>query len=285
MSARAEKTPLRIARAAFRTGAFALLAAPSVAQDAPGRVVSMNACTDQLAMLVAGEGQLLSVSRLAADPRVSAMVSEAAAYPLNHGRAEEVFLMDPDLVLVGAFSARVAADMLSGLGIRVETFEPAASLADVPERIAQMGRALGREDRAEAIIAAFERDLAALRSERGPRPRAALYQANGYTSGDRTLAGEILDAAGFRNVAAEMGLSSGGVMPLETLVLAAPDVIVSGQRYPGASRSEEILDHPVVAALRGGPEARIADSDWVCGTPFVLRAVERLAEARRAADD
>ena len=270
--------------------AFALLtgtgfSAQSLPEDAapmmPRRVVSMNACTDQLAILIAGEGQLVSVSHLAADPRVSAMTDEATDFPLNHGRAEEIFLLAPDLVVAGAYSGREAADMLRRLGVRVEVFEPASSLEVVRENIRQMGRVLGQETRAERIAADYEARLAKLQAEVTRRPRAAIYYANGYTSGDRTLAGQILLAAGFSNVAAEAGYASGGVMSLEVLAMAIPEFLVTGQPYPGASRSEAILDHPVVKALRDRPQGRIADRDWVCGTPFVLRAVEELAEERR----
>mgnify|MGYP006999250795 CR=1 FL=1 len=45
----------------------------------PARVVSMNLCTDQLAMALAAPGQLISVSYIARDPRASAMAEEALA--------------------------------------------------------------------------------------------------------------------------------------------------------------------------------------------------------------
>jgi iron complex transport system substrate-binding protein len=80
----------------------------------------MNVCTDQLAMLIAGEGQLHSVSALASDPRTSAMAGEARAFPANHALAEEIFLMQPDLVLAGTFSARATVGLLRRLGFRVE---------------------------------------------------------------------------------------------------------------------------------------------------------------------
>ena len=270
---------------ALLAGAGASAQGVEGASPAPRRVVSMNACTDQLAMLLADEGQLLSVSHLASDPRISAMTAEAASLRQNQGRAEEIFLMAPDLVLAGAYSGREAVAMLRRLGIRVETFEPASGLDDVPARIREVGQALGREAEAETMVSDYDARLAALRAEVARRPRAAIYYANGYTSGDRTLAGQILVAAGFANVAAEAGYAEGGVMPLEVLALAAPEFLVTGQTYPGASRSEAILDHPVVAALRGGPEARIADRDWVCGTPFVLRAVEGLSRLRAGLPD
>ncbi|SDG58945.1 ABC transporter substrate-binding protein [Sulfitobacter delicatus] len=263
-------------------GLLAGTAQPALAQDVPRRVVSMNLCTDQLAMLLADKGQLISVSDLAHDPRSSAMVAEAAAYPVNNGLAEEIYLMQPDLVLAGRYSQLATVDMLRRLGIRVEQFDPATSLDQVTERMTRMGALLGREDIAADQITRFDQRLASFRDGIAPRPRAALYFANGYTSGDQTLAGDILTAAGLINIAAELGLVSGGVIPLETLAMAEPDTVVTGQPYPGASRSEEILSHPVVGALQAGrPSTSMNAQDWLCGTPYVLRAIGQMAELRR----
>lgn len=250
--------------------------------EAPQKVVSMNLCTDQLAMMVAGPGQLHSVSHLAFDPRGSAMADEAHNYQINHGLAEEIYLMQPDLVIAGSFSTRATVDMLRRLGIPVAVFDPAYGLDDVRDRLRQMGAVLGREDTAKALIEDFDQRLDVLRAGSGERPSAALYYANGYTSGDRTLAGQILFAAGFENAAVEAGFASGGILPLEVLAMLEPDALITGRRYPGASRSEEILDHPIVQALRqDSATGTITDRDWVCGTPFVLRAIDGLRQVRK----
>ena len=47
----------------------------------------------------------------------SPMADAAKALPANHGRAEEIYLMAPDLVLTGQFSAGPAVQMLQDLGI------------------------------------------------------------------------------------------------------------------------------------------------------------------------
>jgi iron complex transport system substrate-binding protein len=62
--------------------------------------------------------------------------------------------------------------------------------------------------------------------------------------------------------------------------MLAPDLVISGQRYPGASRAEAVMDHPAIRALRDRREAGISDADWVCGTPHVLRALARLVSLR-----
>jgi len=265
-------------RAVTVTGEVASDAVP----ERPGRVVSINLCTDQLAMLLAAPGQLLSVSHLAAEPRSSSMAEQAGAYRLNHGRAEEIWLMQPDLVIAGSFSRRATVDMLRRLGVPVVVMGPAYSLAQVSDRLREMGAALGRETEAEQAVRDFEAALEALRDEVPDPPRAAIYDANGYTAGNRTLAGEILATAGFANIATEAGVAGVGRLPLELLAMADPDAVISSRRHPGASRSEEILDHPVVQALRDrSAGAVLTDRDWVCGTPHVLNAIAEMRALRR----
>lgn len=258
-----------------------VLTGAAVAGGAPQRVVSVNLCTDQLALGLAAPGQLISVSRLSHDPDSSAMAALARALPANGSGAEEVFLLQPDLVLAGTYTSPDTVRMLRDLGVRVELFAPARGLSDIPVLLARMGAVLGREAQAEKRIAAFEQALAELDDAPPRRPRAALYYVNSYTLGDRSLAGSILAAAGFDNIADEAGIENGGTLPLERLILLQPEVIVTGRDYPGQARAEDNLTHP---ALRALTETRIvatlSDRDWICGTPQVLEAVRTLRELR-----
>ena len=214
------------------------------------------------------------------------MADVARAYPTNGSGAEEVFLLNPDLVLAGTFTADATVQMLRGLGMQVELFAPARSLDDIPERITRMGALLGREEQAARMVESFHADLADLSRAPAARPRAALYYVNSFTLGDQSLAGAILNAAGFDNIAAEVGLDWGGALPLEQLVMLAPDVIVRGRDYPGQSRAEDNLTHP---ALRTLTETRVAgtltDRDWICGTPQVLNAIRDMRDLRLTLQD
>lgn len=258
------------------------LAAGAEPPAAPARVVSMNLCTDQLAMLLAAPGQLVSVSYLARDPRSSAMADLAAAYPVNRGQAEQVFLLHPDLVLAGAHTSPAALDLLRRLGVPVLQVREVNALADVAPLIREVADALGQSGRGQAMADAFTADLAALAADRPPAT-AALYYPNGYTTGAGTLADDVLGHTGFANVAAAAGIAGGGTLPLERLVMAAPRVVVTSEPYPGASRSEEILAHPALAALRqSAGVVASSDADWVCGTPHLLRAVAAMKAMREA---
>ena len=254
------------------------LAAPAGAQ--PARVVSMNLCTDQLALMLAAPGQLVSVSYLAHANAVPPLAGAARALPANRGLAEEIYLLGPDLVLAGRYSTVATVAMLERLGIPVARFEPENSLDDVETALAQMGDLLGQQARAEALIARFRADRATIEARVAtPGPRAVLYSARGWTGGSRTLSGDILRAAGLRNLADELGLEWGGMVALESLILADPDRLILGRSgsAQGYSEARAMLDHPALRSSRAyAAGVAVNDRDWVCGTPHVLSAVARL---------
>ena len=85
----------------------------------------------------------MSVSYIARDPRASAMAEEAEDLSGSTvGLAEEIYLMQPDLVIAGAYSTRATVALLRRLDIPVVVFDPASSLDDVRDRITQMGEVL-----------------------------------------------------------------------------------------------------------------------------------------------
>ena len=262
-----------------------LLGVGSAAADPPARVVSMNLCTDQLALMLAAPGQLISVSHLAAQPHMSPMADAARALPANRGSAEDIVMLHPDLVLAGRFTTLATVEMLDRLGIPVVRFDLDRSLDDVAANLDRMGRVLGREAQAAAMIRAFERDRAALAAHVArhvPPERAALWYARGFTGGPATLAGDILATAGLTNVAAEVGLQHGGLLALEALILTDPDRLVLGGADPAPrSEAQRLLHHPALRALPAHARGTaMADRDWICGTPHVLSAVAALIAAR-----
>lgn len=273
-------------RAAARGVLAALLAlsfpAPAAlaAGDAPRRVVSMNLCTDQIAMLVAAPGQLVSVSYLAARQDVSLMSGQTAGLALNHGLAEEILRLDPDLVIAGTYTRRATVNLLRRLGRRVEEFAPANSFADIRENVRRMGDLLGRKGQAARLIAAFDAEAGALAAAPPDEDAPVLgsFGANSYTTGGGTLENEIVGAAGLRHLGEELEITGTTRLPLEALVLADPDYVLLWERSLGdPSRAAEILRHPVLDARFGGERRVSADSRaWICGTPLTLEAVAKL---------
>ncbi|WP_176073580.1 ABC transporter substrate-binding protein [Brucella intermedia] len=254
---------------------------PADAADSPKRVVSINVCTDQLAILLAREGQLQSVSYLSQDPELSVMAAKARQLPANHAQAEEVFLMKPDLVLAGTFSSRATVGLLRRLGVRVEEFAPARSFSDIEDHLRRMSELLGRQAEASREIDKMKAALAAIQQP-VRRKTVALYYANSYTSGRGTLVDEAVRLAGLDNLADKAGVSGSAALSLEKLVLEKPDILVRSSRERAPALAFENFEHPALRALeRQARAVTIADNLTVCGGPFSVEAVAELAEAAR----
>lgn len=280
MTNRARKRRGGAAFAALFTCAL-FSALPARSETRPSRVVSINLCTDQLAMLIADRGQLLSVSEIARDPQSSAMVKEAEGFPVNHGQAEEIFLQKPDLVLAGVYTTRATVGLLKELNIHVEQFAPETSFDDVKASMRRMGILLGQEARAEELVGQIDAELDRLKRLPRSGKLAALYYANSYTSGSGTLAHAAIEAAGLENLAARLGIQGTAAIPLEALVLAMPDVVVAGDRdYEPPALAQENFVHPAFLALiEHSGEVAMPVRNTVCGGPFTLAAVRMLRAA------
>jgi iron complex transport system substrate-binding protein len=251
----------------------------------PIRIVSLDLCTDQLLVQLVARNRIAAVTHLAADPTVSAIPEKARGIPITHGAAEDVLRYDPDLVLAGPFGVSATVELLRRLGrnVIVVPTQP-QHLEGVPDAVRAVAAAVGEEAAGEAMVAEFDRRLARLAAPAGAvsRPTALIYQIGGSVSGPGSLADAALVAAGFRNVSAAYRLTRGGQVPLELLVADPPDLLVL------ASRPEEYrtaladnLRHPVIRQLRRRiPSLELPWRYWLCGTPHIADAIERLAEAR-----
>lgn len=268
-----------------RTGLIAALAClglatgPAIGAEPPERVVSMNVCTDQLALLIAAPGQLHSVSWQTADPAYALLAHRTKGLELNSGLAEEIFLMKPDLVLTGTFSNRTTTTLLSRLGFRVEEFAPAATFDDIRTNLARMGDLLSRQAEAQALIAELDAGIAAMQAVPRHDLTLAFYQVNNYTTGAGTLADDMVDLAGLRHLGRELGYAGTVRLPLELLVEAAPDLVIGGARHDRiGSRSQAGLSHPAYRAVAASRrEVDIDGRYWLCGAPFTLEAARQIA--------
>ena len=250
----------------------------------PQRIVSINLCTDQLLMLLAERGRIASVSYLAANRNASAMATEAIGLWKNHGLAEEILMMKPDLVLAGAFTSRPTVFLLKRLGFNIVKLPVVSNIEDIRRNIRTVADAVGETRRGRQLIDTFDRRLlAASASTTQPKPVAAIYRRNSFTSGDNTLTGAILEAAGLTNLAAQLGISGTGHLPLEVLISQQPDIIVmSRERNRKRSVATTTLRHPAFKKSAANRlTVRIADYIWACGTPFVVEAIEYLSLIRQ----
>jgi iron complex transport system substrate-binding protein len=269
--------------AVFALGLLALPVPPASAAGKPARIVSLNVCTDQLLMQLADRAHIASVSFLAADPATSAMAGQAAGLHLNHGLAEEILPLQPDLVLAGSHTAHAAGFLLRRLGYRVVEVPLADSFDDIRRNIRTVAEAIGVPARGAALIAEFDARLAGGGADNeGDAPLAVIYQANGYTTGAGSLSDAVLRAAGFRSMGQQLGVRGVSHLPLERLLMLDPDALVIGERRDAPALANELFDHPALRhAFAGRRVVSVPSQLWSCGTPAVAEAVVLLRAASK----
>jgi iron complex transport system substrate-binding protein len=249
------------------------------AAEAPKRIVSLNMCTDELVLRLADRSNIASITWLSRDPMSANVTDLATDVPINHGLAEEIIPLDPDLVVAGTFTARTAVAMLKQTRFPVTEFGVARNIGDVRAEIRKMAALVGEPARGEALVASFDERLANIgNSQPARRPTALVFNANGFTVGAGTLVDDIITRAGLDNVAAHMNLGNYAQVPLETVVRSNVDVLIISARRDGpSSLATALLDHPVLSKL--GPKTHVVvmpTNLWSCGGPEVAEAIARL---------
>lgn len=266
----------------FASFVLLILAVPAAAQ-APQRVVTLNLCLDQMALRLAAPGQLVGVSYLSQDPRLSALADRAAALPPVRDSVETILVLRPDLVILGADSHTSLKRLLRDAGVSLLELPWATSIEQAETVIDRMSKALGQEEAGRRLIADMRDKRRQLTWTGAPRGKAIYLEANRGTSGKGSLMDELLRLSGYRNLAAELGIGSFGRLSLESVLAGQPDLLVlDGDANAHPARATEYVSHHALLALAG--RARLASVPTrysICAGPDNFEVLRLLAEAVR----
>jgi iron complex transport system substrate-binding protein len=260
----------------------AALSAAAPAADTvpkPQRIVSMNLCTDELVLRLADRRNIAAITWKAQEPDQSNVVHLAQGIPINHGLAEEIIPLKPDLLLAGVYTTRPTVALLKRAGIRSVDADVIRSFDDVRQQYREVAALLGEQERGAKIIAEMNSDLARLARERpSVPPTAIVLHANNYTFGRGSLIDDVVTHAGLENVAGRLGIGEVGQLPLEILAMNPVDVlIVSSYRDGPSAIGTDLLKHPVLSRLSDRMRVVVIPNRlWECGGPALVEAVERL---------
>ena len=261
----------------------AVLAAPAWA--APKRIVSLGSCLDTDIVHLADRAQIAALSHYSGDPSTTTIYEMAKGIPLTQESAEEVILFRPDLVLTSRHSSLATRNALARLNIHTELFSEPQTVDESIVQVRRVAKLIGHEDRGEEMVARIQQALAEAAPPEGARPVAAvIFQRNGFSTGARSLVGEMLDRTGFVNVAARYGLKSWGYLPLEPVIADPPEALLAGAVEEGKPTwADRVLRHPALVAV--GPRMKrviFPDTLFNCGGPVLIQAAQVLGAGRRS---
>lgn len=259
-------------------GCFDLQAAAR-ATDLP-RIASINVCTDQLLITLADPPQILGLSPYARDPARSWAAAKASQFPRLSGTAEDVLILQPDVVVAGRFTKLATRQLLKDKGFHVVEFDSARPLDDVKKQIRLMGDVTGHADSAFAEIVRLDTAITHARQVAARKSyRVLAVSRRGWVSGGDSLTSSLLANAGLSNAASDLGLKSGGFASLKAMVSLKPDfILVSESSGLAEDEGSAVLLHRALEKFYpASKRIVIPERLTVCGGPMLSEALDRLA--------
>ena len=244
----------------------------------------MNLCTDQLVIMLADREDVASLSYAAPDPAQSLIADQVGTIPLNKGLAEEIVPLAPDIIFSGSFTTSFSDQLLRDLGYSVVEVPLSENLDDVRRNIRLIAEAIGRPERGDNMVRDLDNALNVSRKMTSDPADALVILPGGFTPGENSIANEVIELAGLRNVAAELGVAYWTNFTLESVLRAQPDVIIiDPQNRSSRAQATRFLEHPALKAYMATRTLiEVPSNLWGCGTPYVAEALKLIVEAEQS---
>lgn len=264
--------------------AVLLAAAPAVPAppEVPRRIVSLAPSVTEMLFAVGAGDQVVGVTRFCDHPPPARRLPKVGGITPLTIDLESIVRLRPELVLSSGDGQEPVLAGLARLGIPGRVL-PAASLAEVLDRLEEVGRLTGHADRARRLRGELERRVERVRrsvarrsSASRPRVFFMLWDRPLTTTG-RSFVSELIELAGGDNVFGDLSLAFPEVSE-EAVIARDPQVIL----VPDHDRLdfEALRRRPgweLISAVRSGRIHRIPGDAISRPGPRLVDALEVLA--------
>jgi len=260
--------------------AAALLTPYIASAQKPNRVVSLSTCADQYVLGMVSPDRIAALTQDAAAPRISLQYKKAQGLPSTRGSAEEILLLKPDLVIANQWRGAKTIEILRQSGIPVLMLSLPVNFQQIQAETRKVAKALGEPEQGEQLLLQLKQAMNAQHTQSSPL--AAYFMPGGYSAGKNTFVETVIHAAGYRNLASEMGLNGWSSLSLEQLVLQNPDLLVMSFFERGRhSLSTRLRQHSALQELmKTTPVIDVPEKYWACGGWFLFKAINYLKDRK-----
>jgi len=248
------------------------------------RVVTLGAPVTEIVFALGAGDSVVAVDQSSTHPEAAAALPQVGYVRMVS--AEGILSVEPERILAAdTLGPPAAVEQLKSSGIPLLLVPNPHDAATLREAILLLGRELGREKPAQALVESIEADLAQARARWAgrERPRVVFLMGN---SGSAMAAGAGTQADGIITLAGGENLFAGyqGYKPVseEALLGNAPDIVLVGAFRPtSAPDPRDVLRGLglVNLAESGDIEIRALDAgDYLAFGPRTGKAALRLSE-------
>ncbi|UCB57238.1 MAG: cobalamin-binding protein [Candidatus Omnitrophota bacterium] len=201
----------------------------SAKAETPRRIISLAPSITESLYYLGAEKELIAVSSYCNYPE-GARQKEIVG-TLTNPNIEKIFSLSPDLVLaVEGLNRTQTIEKLKSLGIKIEVFDAGDSFDDVVKNFVQLGRLIGKEDKAEEIVEQVKKQIKSINNRLKGRWRPQVFWQVGARplvgAGEKSFANEFIRYGGGENIFSD-----------------------TAARYPRLSREEVLSRNPDVVIL------------------------------------
>ena len=256
----------------------------------PVRIHTLSLGYDEIAYALVPSDRVVAVGRATQDP-VQSNVSELAKAATGIGREPEAIIAQrPDIVIASPSSRADLVTALQNAGITVVQVGVDNSPQKRVENILLLGYILGEEQRALKLANEVQVRVDALNALIAPKPASVKtrvlsltsFSNQTFTAGTASTEGNIIEAAGGINVAAEAGLQRNPTTSLEGIISMRPDLIFipqppdSGEPFRQSLLKNEALKD--VPAIKSGKVFVVDTKQFTTLSFWNVRGTEELAK-------
>ncbi len=250
----------------------------SLSAQGAERIVSLNACADELLLQFVSPDQIAGVTNLNHSEVAARVITENPHILRLKPDPENIIRLRPSLVLAGPFSNPLLIQQLEKMRIKVMQLTIPKNWDELQFEINRLAPWFQNSKKQDAVQMRIQ-ELVQLKSN-SPwlGKRAVFWSAAGHLSGKETFEDTFLSALGMVNADGGEGYR---FVSLERLIALRPEVIVVTQNQSQKnSWSHETLFHPALKkALPGIEYLHIPEEAVSCASAYTLEVVENLLKS------
>lgn len=232
----------------------------------PQRIVSLTLGTDEMLYELVPMKRIAAVTSLADDATVSYVAGKWDSVPkrVHEYTVEEIFALQPDLVLIADWWNMDGMQTLRELGVPVYVYHSPYAMADVIPMIREVANVVGEPQRGEEMVKAYTERWQAVTREAAQVPadsrrRVLIMSGNLGFGGQDSLLADMLSQVQADNVLADIRTRT-IMLSQEAIIDRNPDVMIIPEwTHPGLDEilSDRIMTDPSFQTLRAVQEQRV----------------------------
>jgi len=280
---------------------------PLVFETAPERVVVHDMNMTDMAFALNLQDQIVGLTGITGwyktSPEFDELRGDIPELAPKHPTIENLISVEPDLFLAGWYygmrpGGDVTPDTLAPFGIKtlvltescvhLDKNRPVARMDLLFDDILRLGKVMQVEDRAEALVARWREELAAIEKQTADLERLRVFLLDGpadapFTAGKFAIPDAMITAAGGTNVTHDLN-TSWGRTSWEAVAASNPEflVLLDYQTGNGAADTFSFLqEHPVMSqtdAVKNERWIGLRYEELTPG-PANIRAIAKMAQA------